>query len=83
MTAEDAQKANGCMKGYVLENPLPEEPIDITPKSSEEKKEEKKNELWTCPSPDPRNNAAVRGGTRSWGSLVVLCLGVSAVATML
>ena len=68
MTAQEAEKANPCLERYYLEHPLRE--------SSEEQEI-----FWTCPSPDP--NAAVRGGTRSWGSLVVLCLGVSAVVTML
>lgn len=67
MTAEEAESANPCLERYFLEHPLPE--------SGEEQ------EFWTCPSPEP--SAAVRGGTRSWGGLVVLCLGVSAVVTML
>ncbi|KFY34297.1 hypothetical protein V494_06895 [Pseudogymnoascus sp. VKM F-4513 (FW-928)] len=68
MTAEDAKKANPCLERYYLEHPQPESSKD-------------EEEFWTCPSPKP--SAAVRRGTRSWGSLVVLCLGVSAVVAMI
>lgn len=68
MTAEEAERANPCLEQYFLDHP-------------EAKASDDQSDLWTCPSPEP--SAAVRGGTRSWGSLVVLCLGVSAVATML
>ncbi|KFY23599.1 hypothetical protein V493_05754 [Pseudogymnoascus sp. VKM F-4281 (FW-2241)] len=68
MTAEEAERANPCLEQYFLDH-------------SEAEISDDTRDLWTCPSPEP--SAAVRGGTRSWGSLVVLCLGVSAVATML
>lgn len=62
-TAQQADEANPCMIKYYDDHP------------GKDTQDERKN-IWTCDTPDTRNEAVSRM-TSSWGGLVVLSLLVS------